>query len=168
MEGKICLGSSWTMNWEKILTCFDIHLQCLSHLYQAVTSLWTLSMRQGLATLVNLFHPWRCLTVNKSFPQIYDVFITGISPECSLEGLMLKLKLQYFGHLMWRADSLEKTLMLGDWRQEEKGTTEDEMVGWHRRLNRHEFEWTPGDSGGQESLVCCSLQGHKDTTEQLN
>ena len=55
-----------------------------------------------------------------------------ISPGCSLEGLMLKLKLQYFGHLMQRIDSLEKTLMLGKIeRQEEKGTTEDEMVGWH-------------------------------------
>ena len=51
---------------------------------------------------------------------------------CSLKGLMLKLKLQYFGHLMRRADSLEKTLMLGGiWQQEEKGMTEDEMAGWH-------------------------------------
>ena len=55
-----------------------------------------------------------------------------ISPGCSLEGMMLKLKLQYFGHLMRRVDSLEKTLMLGgNWGQEEKGTTEDEMAGWH-------------------------------------
>jgi len=54
---------------------------------------------------------------------------------------MLKLKLHYFGHLMRRADSLEKTLMLGkDRRREEKGTTEDEMVGWHHRLNGHGFE----------------------------
>ena len=55
---------------------------------------------------------------------------------------MLKLKLQYFGHLMRRVDSLEKTLMLGgrDWRQEEKGTTEDEMAGWHHRHDVHEFE----------------------------
>ena len=60
---------------------------------------------------------------------------------CSLEGLMLKLKLQYFGHLMRRVDSLEKTLMLGGiWGQEEKGTTEDEMAGWHHRLDGHEFE----------------------------
>ena len=58
-----------------------------------------------------------------------------------LEGLMLKLKLQYFGHPMRRVDSLEKTLMLGgDWGQEEKGTTEDEMDGWHHRLDRHESE----------------------------
>ena len=55
-----------------------------------------------------------------------------ISPGCSLEALMLKLKLQYFGHFMRKVDSLEKTLMLGgDWEQEEKGTTEDEMAGWH-------------------------------------
>ena len=69
-----------------------------------------------------------------------DKKIKKISPGCSLEGLMLKLKLQYFGHLMQRADSLEKTLMLArDSGQEEKVTTEDEMAGWHHRLNRHEF-----------------------------
>ena len=64
-----------------------------------------------------------------------------ISPGCSLEGLMLKLKLQYLGHLMRRLDSLEKTLMLGGiGMQEEKGMTEDEMAGWHHRLNEYEFE----------------------------
>ena len=68
-----------------------------------------------------------------------------ISPGCSLEGLMLKLKLQYFGHLMQRVDSLEKTLIRKDsdagrdWGQKEKGMTEDEMVGWHHRLDGHEF-----------------------------
>ena len=57
-----------------------------------------------------------------------------------------------------------------DWRQEEKGMTEDEMVGWHHWLNRHEFEQTLGDSGGQGSLVCCSPWGGKesDMTEWLN
>ena len=60
-----------------------------------------------------------------------------ISPGCSLEGLLLKLKLQYFGHLMRRADSFEKTLILGK-TEGEKGTTEDEMVGWHHQLNGHE------------------------------
>ena len=67
--------------------------------------------------------------------------ILKISPGCSLEGLMLKLKLQYFDHLMRRVDSLEKTLMVGGiGGQEEKGTTEDEMAGWHHRLNGHESE----------------------------
>ena len=75
--------------------------------------------------------PWIARRPNKSI-------LKEISPEYSLEGLMLKLKLQYFGHLMQRTDSLEKTLMLG--RQEEKGMTEDKMVGWHHGLNGHEFE----------------------------
>ena len=70
---------------------------------------------------------------------------------------MLKLKLQYFGHLMQRADSLEKTLMLGKIeRRRRKGTTEDEMVGWHHQLNAREFEKTVGDSERQGSLACCS------------
>ena len=63
-----------------------------------------------------------------------------ISPGISLEGMMLKLKLQYFGHLMRRVDSLEKTDARRDWGQEEKGTTEDEMARWHHRLNGHEFK----------------------------
>ena len=84
---------------------------------------------------------------------------------------MLKLKLQYFGHLMWRVDSLEKTLMLGGiWGQEEKGTTEDEMAGWHHWLDGHEFEWTSGVGDGQGGLACCDSWGRKesDTTERLN
>ena len=68
--------------------------------------------------------------------EIKPVNPKEISPEYSLEGLMLKL--QYFGHLMQRTDSLEKNLKDGG--QEEKGTTEDEMVGWHHRLYGHEFE----------------------------
>ena len=69
--------------------------------------------------------PWTARRSNQSI-------LKEINPGCSLEGMMLKLKLQYFGYLMRRVDSLEKTLMLGrDWGQEEKGTTEDEMAGWH-------------------------------------
>ena len=69
--------------------------------------------------------------------EIQPVHPEEISPGYSLEGLMLKLKFQYFGHLMQRVDSLEKTLMLGG--QEEKGMTEDEMTGWHHQLDGHEF-----------------------------
>ena len=69
--------------------------------------------------------PWTARRPNKSI-------LKEISPGCSLEGLTLKLKLQYFGHLMQRADSLEKDHNAGtDWGQEEKGMTEDEMAGWH-------------------------------------
>ena len=78
--------------------------------------------------------PWTARRSNQSILQ-------KISPVCSLEGMMLKLKLQYFGHLMRRVDSLEKTLMLGGiWGQEEKGTTEDEMAGWHHGLDGRESE----------------------------
>ena len=75
-----------------------------------------------------------------------------ISPEYSLEGVILKLKLQYFGHLMGRTDAFETILMLG----KIEGMTEDEMVGWHHRLNGSKFEQTLGDSKEQGSLVCCS------------
>ena len=75
------------------------------------------------------------------FKETNQSILKAISPEYSLEGLMLKLKLQNFGHLMRRVDSLEKTLRLGGiWGQEEKGTAEDETAGWHHRLDGHEFE----------------------------
>ena len=76
---------------------------------------------------------------------------------------MLKLKLQYFGHLMGRTDSLEKTLMLGkiDGRRR-KGMAEDEMVGWHHQLSGHEFEQTLRDSEGEGGLLCYSPWGHKE------
>ena len=77
--------------------------------------------------------PWTARRSNQSI-------LKEISPEISLEGMMLKLKLQYFGHLIQRVDSLEKTDAGRDWEQEEKGTTEDEMAGWHHQLDGHEFE----------------------------
>ena len=72
--------------------------------------------------------------------EIHQSILKEISPGISLEGMMLKLQLQYFGHLMRRVDSLERTDAGSDWGQEEKGTTEDEMAGWHHRLDGHEFE----------------------------
>ena len=83
---------------------------------------------------------------------------------------MLKLKLQSFGHLMRRADIWKDPDAGKDGRWEEKGTTEDEMVGWHHQLNGHEFEQTPGVGDGQGSLACYSPWGRKesDTTEWLN
>ena len=79
-----------------------------------------------------------------------------ISPEYSLEGLMLKLKLQYFGQLMRRTDSLEKTPMLGKIEGRRRRGRQDETVGWHHQLDRHEFEQALGDGYKQGSLVCCS------------
>ena len=102
--------------------------------------------------------PWTARRSNQSI-------LKEISPEYSLEGLMLKLKPQYFGHLMWRADSFEKALTQG-----EKGMTEDEMAGWHHQLSGHEFEWTLGVGDGQGGLECWSSWGRKESerTEQLH
>ena len=77
-----------------------------------------------------------------------------ISPEYSLEGLMLTLKLQYFGHLMQRTDSFDKTLMLGNIEGRRRRRQQDEMVGWHHRLNGHGLGWTPGVVDGQGGLAC--------------
>ena len=77
--------------------------------------------------------PWTARRSNQSI-------LKEISPGCSLEGLMLKLKRQYFGHLMRRVDSLEKTDAERDSGHKEKGMTEDEMTGWHHGLDGREFE----------------------------
>ena len=107
--------------------------------------------------------PWTARRSNQSI-------LKEVSPGYSLEGLMLKLKPQYFGHFMRRVDSLEKTDAGKNWGQEEKGTTEDEMAEWHHWVDGHEFEWTPGVGDGQGGLACCDSWGRKesDTTEQLN
>ena len=108
--------------------------------------------------------PWTARSSNQSI-------LKEISPKYSLEGLMLKLKLQYFwpldakNWLIWKDPDAGK-----DWRQEEKGNTEDEMVGWHHWLDGHEFEQALGVGDGQGSLACCSPWGHKELnmTERLN
>ena len=105
--------------------------------------------------------PW---TARRSDQSI----LKEISPEYSLEGLMLKLKLEYFTYLMQRRDSCGKVLSAGlDWRQE-KGMTEDEMVGWHHQLNEHEFEKAPGLSDGQGNLACYNSWGRKRRTRRNN
>ena len=128
--------------------------------------IWELDHKEGWAPRIDAFELWcwrRLLRVAWTAKRSNQSILKKINPEYSLEGLMLKLKLQYFGHLIWRADS-EKDLDAGkDWGQEKKWETEDETVGWHQWLSRHEFEQTQGDSEGQGSLVCCSSWGHKES-----
>ena len=93
--------------------------------------------------------PWTARRSNESI-------LEEVNPEYSLERLVLKLKLQYFGYLMRRANSLEKTPMLGKIEGGKRRGQQDEMAGWHHQLNRHEFEQTLGDGEGQGSLACCS------------
>ena len=93
---------------------------------------WT--MKKAERRRIDAFELWcwrRLLRVPWTARRSNQSILKEISPDISLEGMMLKLKLQYFGHLMRRVDSLEKTDVGRDWGQEEKGMTEDEMAGWH-------------------------------------
>ena len=128
---------------------------------------WTIKKaeRQG----IDAFALWcwrRLLRVPWTSRRSNHSILKEIGPGYSLEGMMLKLKLQYFGHLMW-------THWKRLWCWEGLGarvSSEDEMAGWHHRLNGCEFEWIPGDGDGQGGLVCCNSWGCKesDTTEWLN
>ena len=113
----------------------------------------------------------RLLRVSWTVRRSNQSILEEINPEYSLEGLMLKTTLHYFGHLMQRTHTLGKTLMLGKIEgQRRREVAEDEMVGWYHRLNGHEFEEAPGVVDGQGGLACCSPWGRKesDMTERLN
>ena len=99
--------------------------------------------------------PWTARRSNQSI-------LKGLSPEYSLEGLMLKLKLKYFGYLMQRTDSFEKTLMLGKIEGRRIGDNRIRLVGWHHWLNGNKLGQTLEDTERQGSLVCCSSWGHKE------
>ena len=105
------------------------------------------------------------MTISKDCKEIQPVFLKDISPGHSLEGLMLLWPPDAKSWLIWKDPDAGK-----DWGQEEKGMTEDEMVGWHHRLDGHGFEWTPGVGDGQGGLRCCGSWGHKesDTAEWMN
>ena len=132
---------------------------------------WTI--KKAECPRIDVFELWcwrRLLRVPWTARRSNQSILKEISPEYSLEGLMLKLKLQYFGHLMRRIDSLGKDPdARQDWRQK-KGMTEDEMVRWHHWFNGYVFEQALGVGDGQGSLACCSPWGCKesDMTEWLN
>ena len=117
---------------------------------------WTVMLEKTLRV------PWTARGSNQSI-------LKEISPGCSLEGMMLKLKFQYFGHLMRRVDSLEKTLMLGGIGGRRRRGWQRMRSGWHHRLDGHESESTMGVGDGQGGLACSNSWGRKesDTTEQL-
>ena len=123
---------------------------------------------------IDAFELWcwrRLLRVPWTARRFNQLILKEISPEYSLEGLMLKLKLPMLcprdvkNWLIWKDPDAQK-----DWRWEEKGTTADKMVGWHHQHNGHELEQALGVGDGQGSLACCSPWSRKesDTTERLN
>ena len=150
-EIKRCflLGRKAMTNLESIIKSRNIILPTKVHLVKAMVfpvvvygcESWTIKKAEHQR--IDAFELWcwrRLLRIPWTARRSNQSSLKEISPEYSLEGLMLKLKLQYFGHLMRRTDSLGKNPDAGkDWRQEEKGMTEDEMVGWHHWLNRREF-----------------------------
>ena len=179
IKKHLLLGRKVMTNLDSILKSRDITLPQKVCLVKAMVfpvviygcESWT--VKKDECRRIDAFELWcwrRLLRVPWTARRSNQSILKEISPGCSLEGMMLKLQLQYFGHLMRRVDSLEKTDVGRDWGQEEKGTTEDEMAGWHHWFNGHESEWTAGDGDGQGGLVCWDSWGRKesDTTEWLN
>ena len=130
------------------------------------------TIKKAKCRRIDAFKLWCCrrlLRVPGIARRSKESILKKFNPEYSLEGLMLKL--QSFSHLMWRANLLGKNpgkdAGKDKW-QEEKGTTEDEIVGWLHQLNVHEFEQTPGENEGQESLACYSPWGHKESQTWLS
>ena len=167
-------------NLDSILKSRDITLPTKVHLVKAMVfpvvmygcESW--AIKKAEHQRIDAFELWcwrRLLRVPWPARRSNQSILKEIGPECSLEGMMLKLKLQYFGHLMRRTDSMEKALMLEKIESRRRiGMTEDEMVGCHHRLDGHEFKQAPGVGDRQGNLVCCTPWGHKelDVTEQLN
>ena len=166
-------------NLDSILKSRDITLPTKVHLVKAMVfpvvmygcASWT--VKKAEHQRIDAFELW-CwrwlLRVPWTSRRPNQSILKEISPGISLEVMFLKLKLQYFGHLMRRVDSLEKTDAGRDCGQEEKGMTEDEMAVWHHWLNGCESEWTPGVGEGQGGLACCDSWGCKesDMIERLN
>ena len=136
-------------NLDSIFKSRDITLPTKVHLVKAMVfpvamhgyEIWT--VKQAEYRRIDAFELWcwgRLLRVPWTARRSNQSILKEINAGISLEGMMLKLKLQYSGHLMRRVDSLEKTDAGRDWGQEEKRMTEDEMVGWHHRLDGHESE----------------------------
>ena len=174
IKRRLLLGRKVMTNLDSILKSRDITLPTKVRLVKAMVfpvvmygcESWT--VKKAECRRIAAFDLWcwrRLLRVPWTASRSNQSILKQISPGCSLEGLMLKLKLKYFGYLMRRTDSFEKTLMLGkiEGRRRRGWTTEDEMVGWHHPLNGHEFEQAPGDGEGQRCLVCCSPWGHSRT-----
>ena len=149
IKRHLVLGRKVMTNLDSILKSRDITLPTKVCLVKAVVFLvvmygcesWTIKKVETWR--IDAFELWcwkTLLRVPWTARRSNQSILKEISPGCPLEGLMLKLKLHYFGHLMRRADSFEKTLMLGMIEGRRRRDWQDEMVGWYHRLDGHEFE----------------------------
>ena len=148
IKRRLLLGRKVMTNLDSLFKSRNITFSTKVHLVKAMffpmvmygCESWTVKKAEHLR--IDAFELWCCRRLLRVpwTARRSNQSILKISPGCSLKGLMLKLKLQYFGHLMGRVDSLEKTHAGKDWGQEEKGTTEDEMARWHHQLDGCEFE----------------------------
>ena len=157
-------------NLDSILKSRDITLPTKIHLVKAMVfpvvmygcESWTIKKAEHWR--IDAFELWcwrRLLRGPWTARRSKQSILKEISPEYSLEGLMLKL--HYFGHLMRRIDSLEKTLKLGKIEGRRWRGQQDEMVRWHHQLDGHEFEQALGVGYGQGSLACCIPWGHRES-----
>ena len=147
IKRRLLLGRNVMTNLESILKSRDITLSTKVRLVKAMVfpvvmygcESWTIKKAEGRR--IDAFELWcwrRLLRVPWTARRSNQSILKEISPECSLERMRLKLKLQYFGHLMRRVDSLEMTLMLGRIGGRKRKGQQDEMAGWHHWLNGHE------------------------------
>ena len=166
-EIKRCLllGRKVMTNLDSILKRRDITLPTKVYLIKAMVfpivmyecESWTIKIAEHWR--IDAFELWcwrRLLRVPWTVRRSNQSILNEIIPKYLLEGLMLKLKHQYFGHLMWRTDSLVMTLLLGKTEGRRRREWQNEMVGWHHCLDGHESEQAPGVGDGQGSLACCS------------
>ena len=173
IKRRLLLRRKGMANLDSILKSRDITLPTMVHLVKAMVfpvimyecQSWTI--KKAECHRIDAFELWcwrRLLRVPWTARRSNQSILKEINSEYALEGLILKLKLQYFGHLMWRTNSLKKTLMLGKTEGRRRmGWNDSEMIGWHHQLNEHEFEQALGDSEGQEILVCWSSCGCKES-----
>jgi len=165
IKRHLLLGRKAKTNLDSVLKTRDFTLLTKAKLLSSQSycfssghvQMWALECKECWAPRTDVFELWcwrRLLKVPWTTRRSNQSILKEINPEYSLKVLMLKLKFQYFGQLMWRADSLEETLMLGKIEgRRRNGWQRMRWVGWYHRFNEREFEQTPGDGDGQESLA---------------
>ena len=180
IERLLLLGSKAMTNLDSILKSRDVTLLTKVHLVKAMVFcssyvwMWELYYKESWALKNWCF--WSVVLEKTLESPLNSKKIKPVNPKGNQSWIFIgRIDAEAETPIFWPPDVKNWLIWKDpdagrDWRQEEKGTTEDEIVGWHHRLNGHGFGWTPGVGDGQGGLVCCGSWGHKesDTTERLN